>query len=189
MRIYKLSIISLVFTLGIVLFSCENDIQMVNKITDPTVIPEVAGSEVEILYSDSAKIKAKITAPELNRFRKQDNKPYLEFPKGIHVYFYDDNFKLKAEVYSKYAIYQEAAKLWEARNDVVVVNVKGDRLNTEQLFWDENKQIIYTNKFAKVTKLNGEVAIGQRGMTAAQDFSHWRMIGNSGTMFFRDEQE
>jgi len=149
-------------------------------------VPELAGTDVEILYSDSAKLKVRVLTPLTNRFRKSDNKPYMEFPKGIHVYFYDDSMRVNAEVSSKYAIYRESTRIWEAKNNVVVVNVEGDKLNTEQLFWDENKKIIYTDQFSKVTKPNGEILIGRKGLTARQDFTNWRFIGASGTLV-RDE--
>jgi LPS export ABC transporter protein LptC len=178
------------FILGISVFfsSCENKIEVVNSISNPNVLPEVSGTEVEILYSDSARLKARIVTQELNRFRKADTKPYIEFPKGMHVYFYDENKNVNGEVSARYAIYKESEKLWDARNDVVVVNVKGDRLNTEQLFWDENKEVIWTDKYAKVTSVDGEVSIGERGLTAKQDFSSWKFIGARGKMKFRDEE-
>jgi LPS export ABC transporter protein LptC len=171
-----------------VLVSCENNIEVVNAISNPNVLPEMSGTEVEILYSDSARLKARIVAPELNRFRKADAKPYIEFPKGMHVYFYDANKKVNAEVSARYAIYKEMEKLWEARNNVVVVNVKGDKLNTEKLFWNETTQKIYTDTYSKVTTVDGEVSIGERGLTANEDFSSWKLIGASGRMKFRDEE-
>jgi len=184
-----LSIVAIAIALATVLFSCENDIEVVNAITNLNIAPELSGTEVEILYSDSAKLKVRIVTPELKKFRKSDNKPYIEFPKGMHVYFYDDSMTVNAEVSARYAIYWEIPKLWEARNNVVVVNVKGDKLNTEQLFWDENKEIIYSEKYCKVTTPDGEVHIGHKGLTARQDFSNWKLLGASGSMKFRDETE
>jgi LPS export ABC transporter protein LptC len=168
--------------------SCENDIEVVNAISNPEKLPEVSGNEVEIFYSDSAMLKVRIVTKELNRFRKADAKPYIEFPKGMHVYFYDENKNVKAEVSARYAIYRESEKLWEAQNDVVVVNVEQDRLNTEQLFWDENKQVIYTHKFAKVTKADGTISIGDKGLTARQDFTNYKFFGARGKLKFRDDE-
>jgi LPS export ABC transporter protein LptC len=150
---------------------------------------KLSGKDVEILYSDSAKLKVRILAPELNRYQKSDNKPYLEFPKGIHVYFYNDSLKVNAEVYAKYAIYRENEKLWEARNDVVVVNTKGEKLNTEQLFWDEPKEKIYSHQYSRITRPNGEQHTGNKGFEANQDLSNWRMKGGRGNIVFRDEPE
>lgn len=169
-----------------IFFSCENDIQVINRITNPNVLPELTGSDVEILYSDSAKLKVKIVTPQLDRYEKEARKPYIEFPKGIKVYFYDDSMHVIAQMSSRYAIRKENERLWEARDDVVVINTKGEKLNTEQLFWDENTEKIYSNSFSKITTPNGE-NIGERGFEARQDFSEWKFIGSRGNFKFRDE--
>lgn len=184
----KISIDAIIFFIAIMLFSCENDLEVVKSISNPDILPELSGVDVEILYSDSAKLKVKIITPVLNRYHKSDNKPYLEFPKGIHVYFYDDSLKVNAEVSSKYAIYKENEKLWEARNDVVVINTKGEKLNTEQLFWDENKEIIYSKQYSRITSSDG-VHTGEKGFEAKQDLSNWRMKGGRGSIKFRDEEQ
>ena len=51
------------------------------------------------------------------------------------------------------------------------MNNKGEKLNTEKLVWDQKKQIIYTDKFVRITTKN-EVLTGE-GMESKQDFSNW----------------
>jgi len=174
--------------LVIALFSCENDLEVVKSIGNPEKTPDITGTNSEIIYSDSAKVKVRIVSSELNAYRKIQN-PYLEFPKGLHVYFYNDSLKVNAEVISKYAIYYENQKLWEARNDVVVVNTKGEKLNTEQLFWDENKQSIYSKKYCRVTTPDSLQHIGDCGMEAKQDFSAWKLLCASGTVNLKVKNE
>jgi LPS export ABC transporter protein LptC len=124
----------------------------------------------------------------LEAFRKV-KEPYLKFPKGLHVYFYNDSLKVNAEVSSKYAIYKENKKLWEADNDVIVLNNKGEKLNTEQLFWDENKQIIYSDKYCKITRPDSLQQVGEKGMKAKQDFSSWQLLGASGMVPIKVKNE
>lgn len=178
--------VAILLGLATMFFSCENDIEVVKRITNPNVLPELTGSDVEIWYSDSAKLKVKIETQQLDRYLKEEKKSYIEFPKGIKVYFYDDSMRVNATMSSKYAIYKENERLWEARNNVVVVNTKGERLNTEQLFWDEAKEKIYSNTYSKITSLEGE-NIGERGFEARQDFTEWRLNGYRGKSKFRDE--
>jgi len=172
--------------LAAMLFSCENDIEVINRITNPNVLPELTGSDVEIWYSDSAKLKVKIVTPQLDRYVKDGNKSYIDFPKGIKVYFYDDSMRVNATMSSHYAIYKETERLWEARNDVVVINTQGEKLNTEQLFWDEVKGKIYSTTYSKITTVDGE-NIGERGFEAKQDFTEWKLTGARGKVKFRDE--
>lgn len=176
-RAYILVILT---ALVIASFSCENNLEVVKSLGNPEKTPDITGTNTEIIYSDSAKVKVKIVATELSAYRRVKN-PYLEFPKGIHVYFYDDSIKVNAEVSSKYAIYYETKKLWEARNDVVVINTKGEKLNTEQLFLDEAKQIIYSKKYCRITKPDSMQHVGECGMQARQDFTSWELRCPSGT--------
>jgi hypothetical protein len=46
-------------------------------------------------------------------------------------------------------------------------------LNTEELFWEPKKEIIYTDKFVRI-ETDGEIITGE-GMEAPQDFSTWRL--------------
>src|SRR5690606_1486613 len=62
----------------------------------------------EIIYSDSAKVKAKLKAPVLLHFKTKS--PYYEMPKGIDVTFYDENLKVTSTVVSDYAIRRENEK-------------------------------------------------------------------------------
>ena len=186
MRFKRISIIAPVITAAVMLFSCENNIQVVNALADPANLPTVSGDQVEIVYSDSARVKVKIVAPVLNGFHQGERSEYYEFPKGIHVYFYDDSLNVKAEVMAKYAIYTLEKKLWEARNNVVVINTRGERLNTEQLFWDENKKIIYSRIYSRITTPTGFHS-GDNGFQANEDFSNWVFFGASGKINFEDE--
>lgn len=186
MKKLKLSMVACLIGLATMLISCENDIEVIKQITNPDVLPELTGTNVEIWYSDSAKLKVRIVTPQLDRYLKDASKPYMEFPKGIHVYFYNDSMRVHAEISARYAIYKETEKLWEARNNVVVINTKGERLNTEQLFWDEVKEKIYSSSYSLITTPDGE-NIGEKGFEARQDFTEWRLNRSRGKLKFRDE--
>jgi LPS export ABC transporter protein LptC len=159
--------------------SCENNIEVVKNLGELKDAPMVSAQEVEILYSDSAKIKLRITAPEINRFT-QPNKQYTEFPKGIKVEQFDTNLQVIAVIEAKYAIYYENKNLWEARNNVIARNlIKNEELNSEELFWDQAKGIIYSHKFARISNDDG-VFYGEGGFEAKEDLSQWHMVGIKG---------
>ena len=65
-----------------------------------------------------------------------------------------------------------------ARNNVVVINEKGEKLNTEELVWDEEKELIYSNAFVKITTKD-EIIMGT-GMTANQNFTNYVIKNISG---------
>jgi LPS export ABC transporter protein LptC len=166
--------------------SCENDIEVVQSFADPAKVPDATFENFETLYYDSVKLTAKVQSRLLLRYSQERVKePYMEFPKGIFVQLYDSLKNVKAEVRSKYAIFNEKQKIWEARKDVIVISTDGKKLNTEQLFWDQNKKIIYSNKFCRVTTPSASLT-GNK-FTATEDFSSYELTDVKGPLQVKDE--
>lgn len=182
--ILKFCVVIVFFATGFV--SCENDLEVVQSFEDPAKVPDATFEKFETLYYDSSKLNAKVESDLLLRFSEKITKePYMEFPKGIYVQFYDSVKNVRASVKSKYAIYYESKKLWEARKDVVVVSTDGKQLNTEQLFWDQNKKIIYSEKFCRVTTPNASLT-GNK-FQAVEDFSSYELSQVQGPLQVKDE--
>lgn len=165
-------------------FSCRNDIEVINTLTRVTDIPTELIHHVESIYSDSAKIQIRIKAAELRRYGNA-SEPYMEFPQGIEVLFYDDQANVSSQLTANFAIYYEMQKLWEARDSVVAINVHGELLNTDLLFWDEEKGLIYSTRFVKITT-SDEVLFGE-GFEANQDFTDWVIKKPKGTIYLEEE--
>ena len=165
---------------GLSFFSCENDIEKIYNITKDTLLPDLSAYDMEMKYTDSAKLKAKITTPELHQYELPED-PYMEFPQGGKVKFYGPTGKIKSTISAKYAIYHPDKSLWEARNNVVCVNDKGEVLNTEQLFWEQEKEKIYSEKFSKIETEDG-VFYGRNGFISNQEMTNWKLIGSKGTV-------
>lgn len=176
----KASIVHLfaVALLSAFIVSCENDIEKIKLITQQNLTPVETGSGLEILYSDSGKVKVKIVTPELNRY--QTPKPRTELPKGVHVDFFDEHMKITSTLTSKYALRKDDEKTMEAKKDVVVVNEKGEKLMTEYLVWDEKTGKIYSNEFVKIITAD-EIIMGN-GFESNQDFSRYKIFDIKGTI-------
>ncbi len=168
------------------LYACENDIEKINTITKPDVLPEISGKNFEIIYSDSALVKVRILAPEIKKF-SNNKEPYIVFPRGMTAYFYDNNLTIKSVIKANYVIFYEKEYLWEAKNNVEARNlIEGDQLNTEHLFWDERKRIIYSSTHSRIVNKDGTF-YGDNGFEANQDLSRWKLKGSKGTVKVRDE--
>lgn len=161
-----------------ILLSCVNDPQEVNSLTEKNTGPINTAENIEILYSDSAKLKARVTAPVLEKYAGE--KPYLLFPKGVKAYFYDSNKEMNSWLTAKYAINYENEKRMEAKKDVEVMNTKGERLNTEHLVWDQGEKKLYSEVFVKITTKE-EVIYGD-GFEANEDFTKYRIKKIKGTI-------
>ncbi len=75
----------MIITLLLILSACENDMEVVNKITSKKEVSAEAGKDIEVLYSDLGKVKAKLNAPTMLRFRTKE--PYKELPDGLKIAF------------------------------------------------------------------------------------------------------
>ncbi|MBL7882798.1 MAG: LPS export ABC transporter periplasmic protein LptC [Bacteroidia bacterium] len=169
--------------------ACENDIAKVNSITAElqNKLPIESGKNVEIIYSDSAKVKAKLTAPQLDRYITK--KSQMVFPKGLAVIFYDGQQKQKNKLTANYGVgYDNGTQLekMEVKNNVVVVNEKGDKLETEHLTWNAATQKIFTDKFVKIT--TKEEVIWGDGLEANQDFSEYEIKNVKGQLSIKEEE-
>ncbi len=164
----------------LILVACENDIEKVKIITGKKAIPVERGKEVEILYSDSAKIKARLLAKELNRFTEKQ--PYIEMPKGIKMYFYDANQKVNSTLTSEYAKVLQFPdnNIMEAKRKVVVVNEKNETLNTEHLVWNQKEETIVSDAFVTITTKD-EIIMGD-GLESNQSFTKYKIKKMKGTI-------
>lgn len=179
--------IPVIALLVILSLSCENDIQKINSITSAGNLPDASGKDFESIYSDSSRVKVRIVGKEIRQFNNS-KRPYVEFPVGLTAYFYDDSLNIESIIKANYVIYYREESLWEAKNNVEAKNFStGEQLNTEHLFWDEDKKLIYSNTYSRIVNKDGTF-YGQQGFEANQDLTWWRLKGTKGTVTVRDEQ-
>jgi lipopolysaccharide export system protein LptC len=166
--------------------SCENEIEKIKSLSGNNTLPEVSGKNFEIIYSDSGKVKVRILAPEINKY-SQAEQPYIEFPRGMKAYFYDDSLKIESVIEAGYVKYYDAEKLWEAKNNVEARNLKkGEQLNTEHLFWNQEKKTIYSNTSSRIVTEQGTF-YGEKGFESNQDLTKWKLKSSKGTVNVKNE--
>ncbi len=132
-----------------------------------------------LLYSDSAKIRVKLNYDVLKKF-KEENDNMTEFPEGIDVEFYDNNEVPSSWLISKYAIRNDRKGSMIARDSVVLYNADGDKLETSELLWSEKDELIYTDKFVRITQPAEKDTSYGYGFRAKQDFSEFEIGKFSG---------
>lgn len=169
-----------------VIFSCKNDIETINALTNEVDLPDVSAFHIEISYTDSGILKGKVIAPEAYDYNKLDE-PYTEFPKGIKVYFYDAFGEQVSYIQANYAIFYKKEQMWEGRGQVLAENPReGKKLETEQIFWDQKAKRIHSEKFSTITTRSG-VSYGENGFEAKEDLTQYRMNGYRGKINVRDD--
>lgn len=176
---YTLSVFWPVMLAALALCACENDMKKVREISAKEVSSPVERTiGVEMIYSDSAKVKAKVTTPLLLNYKT--TKPYSEMPKGVKIVFYDPNLNITSTITSEYAIYRQADKIIELDKNVVAVNEKGDVFRSEQLIWDQNTRKVTSNKAVTITGKEGNVINGA-SLVTNEKFDPWDIPQTTGT--------
>jgi LPS export ABC transporter protein LptC len=183
--IFKKSLLFNLLIFIVFFTSCENDMKTINTLNANKNLPEFSAQDVEMIVSDSGNVIAYLVTKQLDRYNVE--RPYLEMPKGVKVLFYDINMHIKASLSANYAINYENDKIMDARNNVVVVNVKGERLNTEHLVWNQRTEKINSDVFVKIT--TKDKIIKGTGMNADQQFNHWIITHVTGTMMVKNDKE
>lgn len=161
-----------------VLGGCENDLKDIPNPKDKRAALE-EGHNIEFFLSQNAKVKGKLTAPLMYRYTVDS--PYFEFPKTLHVDFFNDSMIKESQLDARYGKFREWENKVFLKDSVVVINVlRGDTLRCEELWWDQNLQKFYTNKPARYSQKDKFVNYGRNGLEAKQDLSDLVFYDNSG---------
>jgi hypothetical protein len=139
---------------------------------------------MDVIYSDSAVVKAKGYAPIYDKVTPAQGTQYNEMPKGVKIEFYDAYLQVTGTITSDYAINDETKQTTIFRKNVVVVN---DRMTftTEELTWDETKKL-YSSPYGTVVTKTGDVLTGS-AFSAPQDFSTYKINTASGSGYIKGE--
>ena len=164
--------------------SCENDIKEVNDLlSKQTGIEEAV--DVTSFMSQQGKVKAKLRSPYMLRY--QADSPYVEFPRTLHVDFYDDSTKVESTVDALYARYREFESKVLLKDSVVVINIqKGDTLKTNELWWDQTTEEFFTDKPVRIYQ-SDKTIFGQ-GLRAKQDFSSYDIFNITGIVLTKGNE-
>lgn len=158
---------------AILLASCTDPLKETRQVFTQDDVAVEVGREVEILYSDSAFVRVRVTGPLLHNYSDRE-KPRQEFPEGIQMDFLMPDLSVRSVLTAKAATRYQTEGRIIARDSVVITTIKQEKLETEELIWDEKTAKIRTDKFVKVSQPD-EVIYGF-GLEAEQDFSYWRIL-------------
>jgi len=169
-----------------ILFSaCENDLKKVREISAKEFNNPVDSSMgVDITYSDSARVKATLQTPLLLDF-KSTGKPYHEMPKGVKITFFDKSLKPSGTIVSDYAITSNNDKVITLTKNVILKSTAGDTFTSEEMVWDQNTRLLYTNKPWEWHKADGTDLNGTK-FESNETFTKWNNVGANGIIQMHD---
>ena len=159
-----------------VIFSCQTNPQKMEALVKDLEEPVVISEDVEWFYTKNGLASHRLTSPKVLRFEGQ--KEYIEFPLGLEVFSFNVHGEEEAFMKSDYAIKHLEDKTIEAKGGVLLENIKGEKLETEFLVWDEKRGQIFTEALVKITK-QGQLIIGE-GFESNTSFSKYTLKNSRG---------
>jgi LPS export ABC transporter protein LptC len=132
---------------------------------------------LEVWYSDSAVVVLMMQTEKVMRYENGDE----EYPEGVYIEFYNKDTVKTSTLQADQAYYTAETDEYRAVGNVMLESLeKQQKLNTEELFWNRRDKQVYTEKFV-VIETRDDILHGQ-GLTAAQDFSSYRILKPTGEL-------
>lgn len=168
------------------LFACHRDLKTYNNLMSADSIPDIMARDLEFIKSDSGVIRAKLNCPLMKRY--EGDKPTLEFPEGLTAIFYGKNEQIVTTLRADYGIRYEKDRKLVAKGNVIVVNLsKGEELHTEELIWDQRKELIFSDVAVKILRKN-DIIYGS-GLTSDEQFDEYEIINPHDGRFEIEEKK
>lgn len=168
---------------GLLSSACENDPAEVAELMSK-LDPEIErAEEVEILYSDSAILKVRIVGPTMLTYLDRANQQQ-EFPDGVRVEFFAPDGSISSVLTAKYGVRVDKKRQIIVRDSVVWQSVDQEKLETEELIWDERTERVFTQKFVVITRPD-EIITGH-GFESDQNFENARINAVDGRIKISD---
>jgi LPS export ABC transporter protein LptC len=157
---------------------------LAEAVAENDTLPSMTSLGVTTLVSDSGITRYKIVAEEWTIHDKR-NPPFWAFEKGVYLEKFDTLFHIDASIKADTAYYYEKKKLWELRGNVLIRSQRGDKFETEQLYWDEKKKKVYSDKYIRIEQ--DDKAITGYGFESNQALTEYEIKNTTGVFTIEDK--
>jgi len=172
MNIHKKHILQGIVTIFVVamFFSCQDNFNEIQKLSYSKRFPVGEAENMFLVYTDSGKVKSTLRSP-YNKDYSNQKFPFMEFPNGIVLEFFDDENN-KSVVTSDYAILYSDTRLVDLQGNVVLTTHEGNILEAPQLYWDQDREWVFTEGEFKLSNSEyGVLLQGTNGIDFNRDFT------------------
>ena len=187
MQLYQLKILkNRVSAFAVILFfSCDDGSSTLKQINQFNENPVGIAYDIHMTYTDSAEVKAILTAP-LNLDYTHLSFKYSEFPEGLKIIFYNNNNE-ENTVVADYGILYNQTKIVDLQGNVVLLSYDGSRLETSQMYWDSEKEWLFTEQPFTFKNINYDMAAIR--LDTNKEFSKFQTGNLTGTMSVKEQKD
>lgn len=157
--------------------ACVNDISEIDELFVELDSRVEVGKDIEILYSDSAFVRVRLTAPTIRRHINKAQ-PRDEFPDGLFVEFLDRDGRVESTLQADRGDRYPRLNKMIVHQNVIAKNSLGEVLETSELVWNDRDQKATTTRFVTITK--AEEIITAFGFEATNNFSNYQLYSVQG---------
>lgn len=140
---------------------------------DPETIPSMITDSVVTLISDSGITRYKLITDSWHIFDKAKD-PFWFFPEGLYLERFDENHDIEATILADTAWNFTKKKLWRLKGNVEITNMEGDEFSSDELFWDQEKARVYSDKYIEIKK--GEMELKGYGFESNQEMTEYEIF-------------
>ena len=168
--------ILLLLVLAMGILACSHD----DKNTDsqsinPETMPTMESTNVTTIISDSGLTRYRIKTPKWLMF-EEAKQPHWVFPEGIIAEELDDtDFSTISSISCDSAYYDEPSQLWTLTGNVKVTNEDGDLILTNQMIWEQNNHVLYSDSFIHIYLDKKQQVIEGTGYRTNEKFSTYEI--------------
>lgn len=188
----------MVCTMAILFFSCQDNYKRSGEEKVPLVYPMGIAENFTATYTEaremlesedstSTRVIAVLTSP-LNEDYNNLKFPHRIFPKGLLVNYYNEEGQ-KSIIKADYGIIYSATNVIDLQGNVVIESHDGKKLETPQLYWDQDDNWIFTQEKFKFTNPEDGTIMDGEGMDFNRDLSFFIAHKTYGLMTIKEESD
>ena len=169
-----------------VFFSCQDNYNDIKRMQRESIAPAAIAESINLKQTDSGVVTLNLISKKMLDY---SNKEFAHtiFPEGMELHLFDSKKSNQETIIkSDYAIRYDNTDLIDLRGNVSIITPDGKKLLTEQLFYDQKTEWVFTNKEYRFEGTDGEYNIGEGGFDAKKDLSLFSSIDNDGLKYIND---
>ncbi len=171
--------IPLVLASGI-FFSCRNDIEEIRALTDDRDVAVQTVINGTYFYTEHGDLTNRLEAGHLDRY--EGDNPRIEVRDGFLLTIYDSIGGVDATLQARFGTFWDTDRKLVAREKVELINSDGSQLNTEELYFVQDSDLVYTDKHVAITTDDGSTIYG-KGLVSDSKFKKRQIKQATGQIY------
>lgn len=163
--------------------SCRNDLDKVAAVEVQQTAPDRVTTDAEYFFTDSGRVRNRLRSGRIAEWSAEPKR--TELSEGLELVFFDSVGIQRSILTARRGVLIPSEKRMEVHEQVVFINEKGERMETEQLTWDQDSARVYTDRPVRIQR-GGDIIHGE-GLTAAEDFSRYTIRRITGILYVSED--